>query len=115
LTEFVREADNWQTPRSKHDRGEYLLDNVGGQDALAWVTPGAIADRTLERLGTPDRGVTMFRKMLLRELEKVESGADPMCVFRGSTGLSYDRSPGGHGRNAPVAGEVLALFDGVLV
>jgi 5,5'-dehydrodivanillate O-demethylase len=114
------------------DRGEYLLDNVGAQDALAWVTPGPIADRTLERLGTPDRGVTMFRKMLLRELEKVESGADPMYVFRGSAGdrtidlpVEFQKdmqSDGfarvfmsGHGRNAPVAREVLALFDGVLV
>jgi 5,5'-dehydrodivanillate O-demethylase len=114
------------------DRGEYLLDNVGAQDALAWVTPGAIADRTLERLGTPDRGVTMFRKMLLRELEKVESGADPMYVFRGSAGdrtidlpVEFQKDMqsdgfarvfmGGHGRNAPVAREVLALFEGVLV
>ena len=116
-----------------HDEhGEYKLDYINAQDALAWVTPGPIADRTLERLGTHDRGVTMYRKMLLRELEKVENGVDPMCVFRGEAGertidlpTEYQKDmqsdgfrrvfEGGPGRFAPIAEEVLALFEGVLV
>ena len=99
---------------------------------MAWETQGPIADRTLEKLGTPDRGVMMFRKMLLRELDNAESGADPMFVFRGAAGeatidlpVEYQKdmqSDGfrrvfmsGAGRFCPNAEEVLALFEGVLV
>jgi 5,5'-dehydrodivanillate O-demethylase len=114
------------------ERGEYLLDYINAQDALAWVTQGPIADRTAERLGTPDQGVLLFRKMLLRELEKVERGEDPMFVFRGAAGERTIDLPvefqkdmqsdgfrrvfmGGNGRFSPVADEILALFEGVLV
>jgi 5,5'-dehydrodivanillate O-demethylase oxygenase subunit len=116
----------------KDARGEYILDYINAQDALAWETQGPIADRTVERLGTNDRGVTMFRKMLLRELEKIENGDDPMCVFRGAAGertielpVEYQKdmqSDGfrrvflmGSGRYLSNAEEILALFDGVLV
>jgi 5,5'-dehydrodivanillate O-demethylase len=116
-----------------HDeRGEYLLDYINAQDALAWVTQGPIADRTLERLGTPDQGVLLFRKMLLRELEKLERGEDPMFVFRGAAGERTIDLPvefqkdmqsdgfrrvfmNGGGRFSPVADEIMALFEGVLV
>ena len=49
---------------------------------MNWVTQGPIADRTLEALGTTDRGVTVYRNMLRRELKHVEAGGDPMNVFR---------------------------------
>jgi 5,5'-dehydrodivanillate O-demethylase len=116
----------------RDERGEFLLDYINAQDAMAWITQGPIADRTREKLGTPDRGVMMFRKMLLRELEKVENGEDPMFVFRGAAGAAMIDLPveyqkdmqsdgfrrvfmAGTGRFCPVADEVLALFEGVLV
>jgi 5,5'-dehydrodivanillate O-demethylase len=52
------------------------------QDVLAWTTQGGVADRRLEHLGTTDRGVTMFRNMLRRELKKIEAGEDPILVNR---------------------------------
>jgi 5,5'-dehydrodivanillate O-demethylase len=64
------------------ERGEYLLDSIHAQDIMAWITQGPIADRTLEALGSTDRGVTVYRSMLRRELKRVESGEDPMNVFR---------------------------------
>jgi 5,5'-dehydrodivanillate O-demethylase len=57
-------------------------DTAESQDAMAWVTQGAIADRTREHIGTQDRGITMFRRMLFRELKKIEAGEDPMLVNR---------------------------------
>jgi 5,5'-dehydrodivanillate O-demethylase len=63
--------------------GERLLDFIDGQDVMAWETQGAIADRSLEHLGSSDRGVTMWRGILRRELKKIENGEDPMCVLRG--------------------------------
>ncbi len=64
------------------ERGEYLTDLVDGQDIMAWVTQGPIADRTRETLGASDRGLTLFRRMLRRELAKVENGEDPIGVVR---------------------------------
>ena len=49
---------------------------------MAWITQGPIADRSIEMLGTTDRGVTIYRNMLRRELKRVEAGEDPMNVFR---------------------------------
>jgi 5,5'-dehydrodivanillate O-demethylase len=66
----------------RDEAGEFSLEYVDSQDIMAWVTQGPIADRTLERLGTTDVGIVTLRKMLLRELAKVERGEDPMCVIR---------------------------------
>ena len=49
---------------------------------MVWITQGAIAQRQVERLGTPDKGITMYRRMLLRELARMEQGQDPMNVIR---------------------------------
>jgi 5,5'-dehydrodivanillate O-demethylase len=62
--------------------GEYILDLIDAQDILAWITQGPIADRSLERLGTTDEGVIHFRRMLRREIEKVQRGLDPMGTVR---------------------------------
>jgi 5,5'-dehydrodivanillate O-demethylase len=62
--------------------GEYLLSMVHAQDVMAWETQGPVARRELERLGTTDAGVIMFRKMLQRELAKVARGEDPLGVIR---------------------------------
>ena len=59
-----------------------LVDNNSGQDMVMWYTQGAIADRTEEKLGTSDKGVILYRKMLEENLQKVERGEDPMNVFR---------------------------------
>jgi 5,5'-dehydrodivanillate O-demethylase len=64
------------------ENGEYIVDNVDGQDMMAWISQGAIADRTLENLGASDRGVAMYRRVLKRELKKMEAGEDPMGVLR---------------------------------
>jgi 5,5'-dehydrodivanillate O-demethylase len=66
------------------ERGQYLLDSIHAQDIMAWITQGPIADRSLEALGTTDRGITVYRNMLRRELKRVENGQDPMNVFRGA-------------------------------
>jgi 5,5'-dehydrodivanillate O-demethylase len=59
-----------------------LLDNAPGQDIIAWVTQGAIADRTKERLGRSDEGIILYRKMLKDNLCKIQEGQEPMNIFR---------------------------------
>jgi 5,5'-dehydrodivanillate O-demethylase len=62
--------------------GEYILDSIHAQDIMAWETQGPIADRTTEALNSTDRGVTLYRRMLLRELARIEAGEDPKNVHR---------------------------------
>jgi 5,5'-dehydrodivanillate O-demethylase len=64
--------------------GEYIVDNVDGQDMMAWISQGPIADRTQENLGATDKGVVMYRRMLKREMNKVQAGIDPMGLVRDS-------------------------------
>jgi len=59
-----------------------ILDTAEFQDIMAWSTQGGVADRTQEHLGTTDRGITLFRNMLRRELKKIEAGEDPILVNR---------------------------------
>jgi 5,5'-dehydrodivanillate O-demethylase oxygenase subunit len=69
-------------PSFTDDKGEYKLDFIEAGDIMAWVTQGPIANRANEHLGASDRGVSLFRKMLRRELEKSERGEDPLGVIR---------------------------------
>ncbi|MEX2431405.1 MAG: aromatic ring-hydroxylating dioxygenase subunit alpha, partial [Dehalococcoidia bacterium] len=59
-----------------------LLLNNSNQDPAAWVTQGAIADRTQEHLGRSDKGIIQFRQMLEENIRIVEDGGDPMCTLR---------------------------------
>ncbi len=49
---------------------------------VMWYTQGPNADRTQEKLGTSDKGIILYRKMLEENMQKVERGEDPMNVFR---------------------------------
>jgi 5,5'-dehydrodivanillate O-demethylase oxygenase subunit len=66
--------------RDEHDA--YMLDTIGVQDVMAWESQGNIAKRDLERLGTTDEGVILYRQMLKRELARIEAGHDPMGTLR---------------------------------
>jgi phthalate 4,5-dioxygenase oxygenase subunit len=48
------------------------------QDIAMWVTMGAIADRTEERLGASDLAIVEFRKRMLDALREFEEGATPI-------------------------------------
>jgi 5,5'-dehydrodivanillate O-demethylase len=54
------------------------------QDRAAQESQGLIADRTRETLGTSDRGVILFRRMLTEAIAAVERGDDPPGVVRQS-------------------------------
>ncbi|HEX6510807.1 MAG TPA: aromatic ring-hydroxylating dioxygenase subunit alpha [Chloroflexota bacterium] len=79
-----------------------VLDTNSAQDPAAWISQGAIADRSQENLGRSDRGIIMFRKMLEDNIRVVESGSDPMNVFRDAARNQYlwmrtERGAGGLG------------------
>jgi 5,5'-dehydrodivanillate O-demethylase len=61
---------------------EELPDFVLGQDILAWPLQGAIVDRSQEHLGESDKGIIMFRRLLMEQIDVVENGGEPLNVFR---------------------------------
>jgi 5,5'-dehydrodivanillate O-demethylase len=52
------------------------------QDRAAQESQGPIADRARETLATSDRGVVLFRRMLVEAIAAVERGEDPPGVVR---------------------------------
>ena len=108
--------------------GEFLVETVDNQDMMAWVTQGAIADRTLENLGSTDQGIALYRRMLRREVQKVANGEDPMGTLRDPTqneviDLPNERNKHHfsdgfgkfllrtHGRFSPIAQDLIDIFE----
>ncbi|MDB5776660.1 MAG: rieske 2Fe-2S iron-sulfur domain protein [Herbaspirillum sp.] len=112
----------------KDANGEFIVDNVDGQDMMAWITQGAIADRTAENLGASDKGLAMYRKVLRRELKKIENGEDPMgivrdaeknrCIDLPNEKDKHHNSDGfasfmlrTHAKYSPIAQDLVAIFE----
>ncbi len=81
-----------------NEDGDFRVELIDGQDVMAWCTPGAIADRSKEKLGWTDRGVIHWRKMLMRELENIEAGRDPLGTVRDAAQNEIIELPIEHGR-----------------
>jgi 5,5'-dehydrodivanillate O-demethylase len=66
------------------DKGRYLsLDVFFSQDYMVWASQGPVARRELEKLGESDRGVIMFRRMLIEQIQRMQAGQEPSInVFR---------------------------------
>ena len=110
--------------------GDYILDNVDAQDITAWITQGAIADRTKEHLGASDNGIALYRRVLRREIKKVEEGVDPMFTFRSpaenvridlpNEGDKHHNAEGArswimriHAAHSPIAEDVCRMYESV--
>src|SRR5262249_1482433 len=97
-----------------------LMDNAPGQDIFAWVTQGAIADRTRERLGHSDEGIILYRKMLRDKMRKMKLGEETTNVFRkpaeaGCLAIVTERDKtsrfgGPAAKYSPITPQVEALF-----
>jgi 5,5'-dehydrodivanillate O-demethylase len=108
--------------------GEFIVDTVDGQDIMACVTQGTIADRTREILGGSDEGVALLRRLLLEQLEVAQSGRDPLGIIRDATENQLVDLPQetnkygagsqflaeslamGHARYSPIYADILALL-----
>ena len=113
--------------RDKH--GAFIMDNIDGQDMMAWVTQGAVADRTREHLGSSDKGVALYRRVLKREMKKVQDGLDPMGLVRDASRNTrielptetkkHHNSDGfaafmlrTHAKYAPIAADLVQVYEG---
>jgi 5,5'-dehydrodivanillate O-demethylase len=79
-------------PDAIHPVARYRMTGMGtqAQDLMALETQGPIADRTRERLATSDGGVELYRRILRREVDKVQQGIDPIGVVRDSDHAPID-------------------------
>ena len=66
----------------RDEHGAFLVDFVDGGDIMTWVTQGPVADRTRETLIDSDRGISLFRRMLFEQIERVRAGEDPLGTVR---------------------------------
>lgn len=87
-TEAPPERNN-NGPWVPTQRGVYILGDEEwwgvhsfNQDRMVLENQGPIVDRTREHLGTSDRGVIMYRKLLRESIKAVEDGIDPVGVVR---------------------------------
>ena len=72
----------WEYFPIRDEKGEYRLEHVLVQDAMAWETQGTITDRTQEHLGVGDEGIIFFRKLLHEQIELVKRGGEPLGIVR---------------------------------
>jgi 5,5'-dehydrodivanillate O-demethylase oxygenase subunit len=64
------------------DDGNHIVDYIEGQDIMAWVTQGSVADRTIEHITKSDVGVIALRRMFRDAIDAVREGRDPVAVVR---------------------------------
>jgi 5,5'-dehydrodivanillate O-demethylase len=61
-----------------------FVQTIFRQDYEAVTSQGPIYDRTLEKLGTSDKGLILYRKLMKEQIEAVQRGEDPPGVMRGA-------------------------------
>lgn len=64
------------------DSGEHQMTSFPSQDKMAWETAGPVFDRTQEHLGASDRGIALWRKLMLEQIDAVSRGEDPIALVR---------------------------------
>jgi 5,5'-dehydrodivanillate O-demethylase oxygenase subunit len=66
----------------RNEDGEFHLDTFSSQDAMAWETQGPITDRERETLGSSDRGIVMYRRLLREQIDAMAEGKEPIGIIR---------------------------------
>jgi 5,5'-dehydrodivanillate O-demethylase oxygenase subunit len=64
------------------DEGKLVADTIPKQDMTGWVGQGPISDRTREHLTASDKGVILYHKLLVDNMDRVVRGEDPMGIIR---------------------------------
>jgi 5,5'-dehydrodivanillate O-demethylase len=65
-------------PYAAYPEARYSMSRLFYQDTMAIETQGRTSAREAWHLGTRDGGVTMFDRMILREIDNVEHGLEPL-------------------------------------
>ena len=80
--------------QDRKEQGSRTLAGMGynfqDQDRYATESQGRILDRSREHLAATDKGVALMRKHLLRAIEDVQAGKDPVAVSRDVNADPFD-------------------------
>jgi 5,5'-dehydrodivanillate O-demethylase len=71
----------WENPYLSPE-GKYMPEILNAQDLMVMITQGDITDHGAENLGESDRGVALYRRTLLDQVDRAERGLDPLGVVR---------------------------------
>jgi len=73
------EANKFWQDRNAMKAGNFTgITGFPNQDVAMWLTMGAIADRTHDRLGASDLAIVEFRKQMLEAVQAFDQGAPAM-------------------------------------
>ncbi|MBV8307609.1 MAG: hypothetical protein JO274_09025 [Gammaproteobacteria bacterium] len=95
----------WDNPWASPD-GKYIPDQLNAQDMMVMISQGEITDHCAENLASSDKGVVMYRRALLEQIDRVERGEDPLGVIR-------DEAKNTPWINLPIEREISFGFQGV--
>jgi 5,5'-dehydrodivanillate O-demethylase oxygenase subunit len=79
---YVVSPDEPKNGVGVHPNIRHRMDKLTYQDVMAIETQGRVAPRQNWHVATGDRGVLLFERMLLREMDRVQAGHDPLGVIR---------------------------------
>jgi 5,5'-dehydrodivanillate O-demethylase oxygenase subunit len=82
VTPPKQEEVPWFPIPIKDENGNWIDDDIVGQDLMVMIAQGPIHDRSKEILGTTDVGVVQYRRFLKQQIEKVQKGEEPIGVYR---------------------------------
>jgi 5,5'-dehydrodivanillate O-demethylase len=99
------EVPIWENPWA-NEEGRYIPEQLNAQDMMVMLSQGEITDHSQENLLESDKGVVLYRRTLLQEIERVERGEDPMGVIR-------DEAKNTPWITLPIEEEISFGFDGV--
>ena len=63
--------------------------DINIHDQFACESPGAIADRTKENLGSTDKGIVLYRRLLVDAIRKNEAGEKPLMIVDAAQAAPY--------------------------
>ena len=75
------EVPIWDNPWHTPD-GKFMPEVLNAQDMMVMITQGDVTDHAAENLAESDRGVALYRRTLLEQVDRVERGEDPLGVVR---------------------------------
>jgi 5,5'-dehydrodivanillate O-demethylase len=75
-------SEGKSVPDAVYPDTTYRMDDLRFQDQMAIESQGRISPRDSWHPATGDRGVAFFDRLLLREIDRVQQGLDPLGLYR---------------------------------
>jgi phthalate 4,5-dioxygenase oxygenase subunit len=88
-------ANGWNFDSEEQRRSTYtgMGFDINIHDQFACESPGRIADRTKENLGTTDKGIVLYRRLLMDAIAKAEKGEKTMMMLDAAQAAAFTGPP----------------------